>query len=258
MVELEVISTESNSEWVISPIYYQNQSQECNTISCKSLYQIEQEKNKKEGLVKQPNWAQVHKDDVGTMSTQKKLFVLFKPVVIVVLVTYILFNVIFLHGFVPSESMETTIMTGEFLLSYKLAYVTAPPRRGDIVVFKNLDEPTLLIKRVIGVPGDTVELFGGNVYINGCKLIEPYVQGKTYQLKTDKSKFVVPDGSVFLLGDNRENSLDSRAWENNFVPYQNIEGKAIIKYSIEDDSWLPKFSLIQSEDLIFSSDYFSA
>lgn len=251
-----MILTDS-SEVVFSPIYYDSTNSQ-KKFSCKSLYQINEEEKLNDVVLKrQPNWKVVHKDDIGTMSTARKIYILFKPALLIVLITYILFNVIFIHGVVPSESMESTIMTGEFLFSNKLAYTFSEPRRGDIVVFKNLDEPTLLIKRIIGVPGDTIEFFNGNVYINGCKLVENYTQGKTYQLKNDRNKFVVPEGNVFLLGDNRENSLDSRAWEHSFVPYDKIEGKAIIKYSFEKGKILPNFQLIQSEEIKFQSDFFT-
>jgi signal peptidase I len=115
------------------------------------------------------------------------------------------------------------------------------PRRGDIIVFKFPLEPSRdFIKRVIGVPGDTVEVKGGKVYINGAPLVEPYelsAPNYTYAPKT------VPPGQYFVLGDNRNNSYDSHAWQQqcsaqqtcNFVPEENIIGQAWISYWPFDD-----------------------
>jgi len=110
------------------------------------------------------------------------------------------------------------------------------PRRGDVIVFKfPLDPSRDFIKRVIGVPGDTVEIKGGKVYINGAPLVEPYelsAPNYTYPAKT------VPPGEYFVLGDNRNNSYDSHAWQQacspqqtcDFVPEDNIIGQAWLSY----------------------------
>jgi signal peptidase I len=121
------------------------------------------------------------------------------------------------------------------------AHIFRAPRRGDVIVFKfPLDPSRDFIKRVIGVPGDTVEIKGGKVYINGAPLVEPYEQAApnyTYGPKT------VPPGQYFVLGDNRNNSYDSHAWQQqcsaqqtcDFVPEENIIGQAWISYWPFDD-----------------------
>ncbi|HZT67635.1 MAG TPA: signal peptidase I [Acidimicrobiales bacterium] len=116
--------------------------------------------------------------------------------------------------FIPSASMEPTLMIGDRVFVNKLAYNFHPVHRGDIVVFTlppgesagpNIDD---LIKRVIGLPGDTIEAIGGRVYINGKVLNEPYLPRGT--VTTLLPKQVVPKGRYFLLGDNRTDSKDSR------------------------------------------------
>lgn len=221
------------------------------------LEEIEKNKDSKEFILKkQPGWDKIHKDDVNVMPLWKKVYALFQPAIVVIIISYILFNVILLHGIVPSESMEPTIMTGECLFSNRLAYSFSTPKRGDIIVFDDYeDKETLLIKRVIGIAGDTIELFDGNVYINGCQLMEwQYAHGDSQRLRNDKTSFVVPEGCLFVMGDNREHSKDSRAW-NGFVSVNDVRGKAMFKYKF-DKSIIPTITLLKSENIVFSSDDF--
>lgn len=107
-----------------------------------------------------------------------------------------------------------------------------PPQRGDVIVFdapvNGVDKP--YIKRVIGLPGETVEIYGGDVYINGERVNEGYLEGEVTSCAAgrDCSAVVVPEESVFVLGDNRDNSSDSRQFGP--VPVDNIIGKAWITY----------------------------
>lgn len=163
--------------------------------------------------------------------------------VIVCLVTLIIGSLIsrfiILIGFVPSGSMETTIMEGDQILANRTAYWNEDPQRGDIVVFYAPDEKANgkivhYVKRVIGLPGETVSFQDGYVYINGVLLEEPYIDVKTYS--KDQDTFVVPEGHYFMLGDNRGGSLDSRAWDNSFVPRADIQGEVFLKYSLKLDN----------------------
>lgn len=129
---------------------------------------------------------------------------------------------------IPSESMENTIMTGDKLIALRTAYWFHDPQRGDIIVFRYPDdEKELYIKRIIGMPGDTVEGKKGVVYINGEPLEEPYIKEPAEE---DFGPFEVPEESYFMMGDNRNGSLDSRFWDNTYVKKGKILGKAFFRY----------------------------
>lgn len=151
--------------------------------------------------------------------------------------------------FVPSESMTPTLKEQDYILVEKLRYglrvpfvgrTVVPwgqPERGDIVVFKRSDNITTavdeseenLVKRVIGVEGDIVELEGSQVFVNGELLYEPYAQWGGYAQEVPLT-FLIPEGSLFVLGDNRANSFDSRFWEDPFVAIEQVVGKASVVY----------------------------
>ena len=106
-------------------------------------------------------------------------------------------------------------------------YLFHGPQRGDVIVFRYPADPSRdFIKRVIGVPGDSVEIVHGTLTINGQPVKEDYIPAGVYDMTTEKR--VVPDGQYFVLGDNRNNSSDSRAW--GYVPAQNIIGQAMFTY----------------------------
>lgn len=151
--------------------------------------------------------------------------ILIAAVVALLLNCFVIFNAV-----VPSASMETTIMTGTRMIGNRLAYSFGNgPERGDIVIFKYPDDETqVFVKRVIGVPGDTVEIISGVTYVNGVAIDEPYLTDTPFEL--DFGPYVVPEGCYFMLGDNRNNSKDSRYWENTFVTEDEILAKAVIKY----------------------------
>ena len=150
-----------------------------------------------------------------------------------VLLVCILFFVMFFNMEIPSESMEPTLQVGDRLLGWKL-YLSVD--RGDVVVFWSDEEGMYLIKRVIGLPGETVSLKDGYVYIDGEKLEEPWlpedVVGKTLNstggLDFDYGK--VPENCYFLLGDNRKYSYDCRFFSNRFINSKEIKAKAIFRY----------------------------
>ncbi|NLM55673.1 MAG: signal peptidase I [Firmicutes bacterium] len=129
---------------------------------------------------------------------------------------------------VNGESMLPTLHHGERLLVDKLSYRFVEPARGDIVVFKYPANPKeQFIKRIIGVPGDTVAIKNGIVYVNGIALEEDYISAPA---RIGFREQQVPPGTYFVLGDNRNNSEDSRFSGVGFVPKENIVGRAIWRY----------------------------
>lgn len=141
---------------------------------------------------------------------------------------------VILNEKIPSGSMEKTIMTGDKILTYRLAYLFSEPERGDIVVFPFPDDESVdYIKRIIGLPGETVVIRDGEVYIDDSEepLEEPYVKEDWNEDGDgDYYTFVVPKGSYFMMGDNRKDSMDSRYWKNNFVSKDKIKSKALFRY----------------------------
>jgi signal peptidase I len=177
---------------------------------------------------------------------------------------------------VPTPSMDTTVRVGDHLLVDKLAYAPSDglskhllpftePKRGDIIVFRYpMDISQNYVKRCMGVPGDHIKVVDKDVYLNGHKLVEPYVQHVFPRMEPYRDNFpsepygpvydrarqmlaehvvngelVVPDGSYFAMGDNRDNSLDSRYW--GFVPRENIIGKPLVifwSYDAPTEDWV--------------------
>lgn len=129
---------------------------------------------------------------------------------------------------VDGPSMQPTLHSGERLLVDKLTYRFRDPQRGEIIVFRYPADPShYFIKRVIGVPGDRIEIRGGVVYVNGVALEENYVSSPTYGRFTSG---VVPEGHFFVLGDNRNNSQDSRSPLIGYVPKRLIAGRALVRF----------------------------
>lgn len=136
---------------------------------------------------------------------------------------------------VPSASMETTIMTGDRLFAEKVSYHFTDVQTGDIVVFSDPQVPSrVLVKRVIATEGQTISMSGGTLYIDGVAQSESYVTGETYPLSQTAGNvsisypYVVPEGEVWVMGDNRENSSDSRYFGS--IDEDTIFGKAILTY----------------------------
>jgi signal peptidase I len=125
---------------------------------------------------------------------------------------------------IDGSSMNPTLKHGEYLLINNLAYYLDDPERGDIIVFHHPNSDLNLIKRVIGLPGDEIEISNGQVKVNGVILDEPYIQADP----TYSGNWPVPAGEYFVLGDNRNSSSDSHTWQ--FLPKDNIIGKAMIIY----------------------------
>jgi signal peptidase I len=127
---------------------------------------------------------------------------------------------------VEGFSMEPTLHTNQYLLVNKVSYMVGEPQRGDIVVLRFPQDPRRdFIKRVIGLPGEEVEVRGGSVYINGRVLDEPYLTDRPVYTYPKKN---VPENGYFVLGDNRNNSHDSHVWD--WLPREYLIGKAWVSY----------------------------
>lgn len=177
------------------------------------------------------------------MKIWKELWEYVKMIIIVVIVVTIVNNVILINAKIPSESMEKTIMTGDRIFGFRLSYginldlfgnkiskKVKDPERYDIIIFHYPDdEDQLFIKRLIGLPGETVEIKDGKVYIDGSDtpLDDSFVPETPVG---DFGPYEVPEDSYFMLGDNRQHSRDSRYWNNTFVTFDEIVGKAVIRY----------------------------
>ena len=159
------------------------------------------------------------------MQTKSEVREIIESLAIAVLV--VTFVTVFIGRFcrVKGRSMEPTLYTGEWLWTDKLGYVFGPIQRGDIVVLKYRDTKEKYVKRVIGLPGDSIEIKNRAVYVNGFRLKEPYIK----EPPLDDFKLTeVPPNSYFVMGDNRNQSDDSRGTVGP-VPREKIEGRAIIR-----------------------------
>lgn len=154
-----------------------------------------------------------------------------RAIVLAVVLSFIITRVIIVNAVVPSPSMVNTINVGDRFIANRLSYLFKDPERYDIVVFKFPDDESMLyVKRIIGLPGETVEIIDGKVYINGNS--EPLRDDFLPEPMNpeDYGPYVVPEGHYFMLGDNRNYSEDSRFWQTPFVAKNKILGKATFKY----------------------------
>ncbi len=169
------------------------------------------------------------------MKKKKRLPVVVEDLItiaVVVIAVLLINHFLLINARIPSESMETTVMANDRIFGNRLAYRDSTPGRYDIVIFRYPDDPTgetLFIKRVIGMPGETLMIRDGKVYVNGSG--EPLDDSFCSEApEGDYGPFEIPDGCYFMMGDNRNDSLDSRFWDHPYVTTDAILGKAFFRY----------------------------
>lgn len=174
------------------------------------------------------NYSEGYQDQENTQPVRKRpawLTFLWEVLqtLIMAIVLYFLIDTVVGRVRVENISMQPTLHEGEFILVNKLAYRLGDFQRGDIVVFHH--GPTEdYIKRVIGLPGEKIEVREGDVFVNGEELQEPYIAAPPQY----EGEWVVPDDQIYVLGDNRNQSSDSHHW--GYVPAINVVGKAMVVY----------------------------
>ena len=163
--------------------------------------------------------------------------------VLMAVVLFLLLNAVTSRVRVYNISMQPTLYEGNLLVVNKFAYKLGTPKRGDIVIFHYQGTPTEdYIKRVIGLPGDTVNISNGVVQVNGQTLTEPYIAA----LPRYTGTWMVPEGELFVLGDNRNLSSDSHEW--GFVKQEWVVGKAVLVY------WpLDRIRVLTSQNLVHAA-----
>ena len=163
-----------------------------------------------------------------------------KTIIITLLMAFAINNFVIVNAVVPTGSMEDTIQVNNRIVAFRLSYLFRAPRRYDIVVFRGPEgDPTLYVKRILGLPGERLLIVDGHVYINGSAIPQRYdfVKGEIYGnhgvLNAEAGvlePFEIPEGHFFVLGDFRSNSVDSRQWQETFVPRGRILGRVAFRY----------------------------
>ena len=172
----------------------------------------------------------------------KRAFIDILETLILAVILFFGINAISARVRVDGLSMQPTLQHGEFILVNKMSYQWSEIERGDIIVFHFPREPEEeLIKRVIGLPGDTVMISDNQVFVNGQLLNEPYIS----QAPVYSGEWFVTEGNIFVLGDNRNNSNDSKDW--GLLPLEKVVGKAVVIY------WPPPMWNIIEHTEIFAS-----
>lgn len=149
------------------------------------------------------------------------------PILAAIGIAILVNKFVFFNVYIPSESMVPTLNVGDKLVVTRI-YDTDNIKRGDVVVFYSDELQETVIKRVIGIPGDHIEIDNGVVSVNGQVIQEDYVKNNEYN-KT-KLVFDVPNDKFFFLGDNRIRSNDARRWINPYIDASDIKGKAVLKF----------------------------
>ena len=168
--------------------------------------------------------------DGNDEQTGRNLLKDFLQTLAISVIIFLVINTLSARIRVESVSMRDTLKPNDFVVVDKVIYKHKEIERGDIIVFDPpFYSPEPYIKRVIGLPGDDILINGEGVFINGVKIYEPYV----LRSGGKRGEWKVPEGNLFVMGDNRGNSSDSRAW--GFVPVDNVMGKALFVYWPPDE-----------------------
>lgn len=195
------------------------------------------------------NVAAMSENEKEPANLKKEIFDWIKVIVLAIALTLILKNFVIVNAEVPTSSMVSLIDPGDRLIGFRLSYLVSEPERFDVVIFEYpVDPEQKFIKRVIGLPGETVDIRNAKIYINGSEepLSEPYLP-EEWVVQNDGYHYEVPEGAYLLLGDNRNLSLDARYWPSealshglasspaeafqySFVKKDALLGKALFKY----------------------------
>lgn len=168
------------------------------------------------------------KDD--TFDFKKEMLSLIGTIAMAAAVVFLLKEFVIINAYIPSGSMEHTIQPGDRLIGNRLAYVVREPERGDIVIFRWPDnEKELFVKRIIGLPGETITIEDAMIYVDGVLLEEDYLK-EEWTVDNGPYTFEIPEGSYLVLGDNRNNSKDARYWNNTYVKEDQILGEVGFRY----------------------------
>lgn len=165
-----------------------------------------------------------------TKFTLKDFFEYGRIIILALVISFLLNHYVVANAEIPTGSMESTVMPNDRVIAFRLSYLFDKPKRGDIVIFHFPDDESQeFLKRIIGLPGDIIDIVDGKVYINdsNAPLEEVYLKDIP---NGDFGPYKVPEDSYFLMGDNRDVSYDSRYWDNTFVKRDEIIAKAIFKY----------------------------
>ena len=192
--------------------------------------------------IKQERWEH-GEEDQGRQPGWLSVLVDILETLLLSVVLFFLINAVSARIKIDGSSMEPSLQNGEFVIVSKLNYRFGEPERGDVVVFdfpRNITQE--YIKRVIGLPGETVQIEDGVVSIDGQPLQEPY----QFEPPSYQGTWEVPEGTLFVLGDNRNNSSDSHTW--GMVPLENVIGEALFVY------WPPpSWGLVKDADPVSAS-----
>lgn len=202
----------------------------------KEVEKIEQAEEGKEVNYKtyNPNEPEDEEEEKKPKSKLREAVEFLIPIVVAVIIAIILKSVVFANAVVSTGSMLNTIHEGDRIIASRLAYINEDPQRYDVIIFNYPDDETLIyVKRVIGLPGETVQVVNGVVYVTKTdgetiQLDDSFVTNGTPE--GDFGPFEVPADSYFMMGDNRNSSWDSRSWNNKFVNKEKILGKVKFKY----------------------------
>jgi len=168
-------------------------------------------------------------DNKAKSSTAREVFSWIKTIALALAIALVIRTFVFEPMKVPTGSMISTIDIGDVIFVNKFIYRFTPVKRGDIVAFWYPDSPNIrYVKRVIGVGGDVVEIKGGKLYLNGGEQTEPYIREP--MLNQNFGPYKVPPGEYFMMGDNRNDSKDSRYWNNKYVTRDKIIGKMAFRF----------------------------
>lgn len=150
-----------------------------------------------------------------------------KSIVIAIILALIINKFIIVNASIPTGSMKETIQIGDRLFAFRASYMFSDPKRGDIIIFDSPDDSILYVKRIIGLPNETVLIKDGKVFIDGEVLVNDFTDIETFG---HFGPYEVPENKYFMMGDNRNNSKDSRFWTKKYLDKDAIKGKVFMRY----------------------------